>query len=254
MTDHSSVDRIGQCRINKDRRLLAEVSRWRKANDWRDSSRGFQNAPFEDGATVAVRPNEAGFQVWRKPADAPHFTGQPTEYPAESVREAIDMLVALRILPPQFSSAYEAGRSDAAFIANVETRPDRRCRYCGATSGLILVPGNPLTGAGRGHECVDGCKGGQMESTPRHRLTAELRQLADDVEAQRIHFGSYPTLSLGVLASRAELEQMAAYFGSEIQMHDDQIPWTTSTIRLSHSPYGPELQVRAQIQPEDGTR
>ncbi|MCG5460807.1 hypothetical protein MED01_004233 [Micromonospora sp. MED01] len=105
----------------EDRRLLAEVSRLRRANDWRDSSRGFQNAPFEDQATVAVRPNEAGFQVWRKPADAPHFTGQPTEYPAESVREAVDLLVALNILPDSFSSAYREGRNQAA--ADVERMP-----------------------------------------------------------------------------------------------------------------------------------
>ncbi|MGA4726260.1 hypothetical protein ACPB67_02470 [Micromonospora taraxaci] len=145
----------------EDRRLLAEVSRWRKGNDWRaDDLRGFQNAPFEDAATVAVRPNEAGFQVWRKGADAPHFIGQPIEYPAESVREAVDLLVALDVLPLQFSSAYEAGWDDCAALTNVEVRPDRRCRYCGATSGLILRPGNPLTGAGRGHECIDGCKGG----------------------------------------------------------------------------------------------
>jgi hypothetical protein len=38
------------------------------------------------------------------------------------------------------------------------TNWDRRCQKCGATSGLILLPGNPLTGAGRAHECVDGCK------------------------------------------------------------------------------------------------
>ncbi|MBM0203228.1 hypothetical protein JNW90_08990 [Micromonospora sp. STR1s_5] len=131
----------------EDRRLLAEVSRWRKAADWTDSSRGFQNAPFEDGATVAVRPNEAGFQVWRKPADAPHFTGQPTEYPAESVREAIDLLVALRVLPAHFSSAYQAGQDDA--------RSDDWDDYCDygypLAGGSKIPPRIDWCGLKRGH-------------------------------------------------------------------------------------------------------
>ncbi|MET8265972.1 hypothetical protein ABZU92_18495 [Micromonospora arida] len=98
----------------EDRRLLAEVSRWRKDNGWTNTDFGW----VDDLRTVRVRPNEAGFQVWRKDADAPHFTGQPTEYPAESVREAIDMLVALNVLPEGFSSAYKAGWDDCATLTN----------------------------------------------------------------------------------------------------------------------------------------
>ncbi|MCX5119248.1 hypothetical protein OG992_18845 [Micromonospora sp. NBC_00362] len=143
----------------EDRRLLAEVSRWAHRNDWRVGGwRGYQNAAFEDGATVAVRVNEAGLQVWRKPADAPHFTGQPTDYPATNVREAVDILAAVGVLPPVFSSAYRQGRSDGAFIANVETNPDRKCGICGATSGLKLLPGNPLTGTKNQWLCWDTCK------------------------------------------------------------------------------------------------
>ncbi|GLZ62836.1 hypothetical protein [Micromonospora sp. NBRC 107095] len=143
----------------EDRRLLAEVHRWARIQGWRAGGwRGYQNAQFEDKATVTVRPNEAGFQVWRKDADALFFTGQPTEYPTATVREAIDILVAIGILPPAFSSAYRLGRSDGAFIANVETNPDRKCAACGATSGLTLLPGNPLTGIANQWLCWGTCK------------------------------------------------------------------------------------------------
>jgi hypothetical protein len=156
----------GTISLTTDRQLLAEVSRWARANNWSPAEwRGFKNAAFEDQATIAVRVNEAGFQVWRKTSAAPRFTGQPTDYPASSVRQAVDFLVALRILPVKFSSVYEAGVRAGRLFADTDriaatrpTNPDRRCRTCGATSGLILLPGNPLTGAGRAHECVDGCK------------------------------------------------------------------------------------------------
>ncbi|MEU7972199.1 hypothetical protein AB0B48_09160 [Micromonospora sp. NPDC049089] len=142
-----------------DRQQLAEVSRWARIQGWRVGGwRGYQNAPFEDQATVTVRVNEAGLQVWRKPAGTPYFTGQPTEYPAATVREAVDILAAVGILPPVFSSAYRMGRSDSAFIANVETNPDRKCGICGATSGLTLIPGNPLTGTTNQWLCHDTCK------------------------------------------------------------------------------------------------
>ena len=39
------------------------------------------------------------------------------------------------------------------------TNPDRRCRRCGATTGLRLLPGNPLVLAPREWECADGCAG-----------------------------------------------------------------------------------------------
>ncbi|MCZ7376512.1 hypothetical protein [Micromonospora sp. WMMC250] len=78
----------------------------------------------------------------------------------DDARQVGDMLAAIGVLPSRFSASYQMGLSDAAFAAAVEARPDRRCRTCGATSGLILCPGNPLTGAGRAYECADGCKAG----------------------------------------------------------------------------------------------
>ena len=92
-----------------DRCLFADISKWAHAAGWRNAGwRGWQNARYEDEATVVVRLNETGFEVWRKNGES-HFTGRPMEYPAATVREAVDLLAALRILPPQFSSAYVVG-------------------------------------------------------------------------------------------------------------------------------------------------
>ncbi|MGK5737237.1 hypothetical protein [Micromonospora sp. URMC 103] len=96
-----------------DRQLLAAVSAWAHENGWTEAGwRGYKNARYEDGATIAVRPNEAGFEVWRKTSDTPHFRGMSADYPATTVREAVNLLVALEILPAEFSAAYEAGVRD----------------------------------------------------------------------------------------------------------------------------------------------
>lgn len=92
-----------------DRRLLAEVSKWAHANGWTNGGwRGYMNGRYWHEATVMVRPNETGFDVWRV-NQAGAVAGRPDEYPATSVREAVDLLVALRILPDRFSSAFYAG-------------------------------------------------------------------------------------------------------------------------------------------------
>ncbi|MGC1213265.1 MAG: hypothetical protein WA890_18595, partial [Micromonospora sp.] len=87
----------------------AEVSKWAHKNGWTNGDwRGYVNARYTDEATIVVRPNETGFEVWRK-EPGQHLTGRPDEYPATSVREAVDLLVALRILPDRFSRAFYAG-------------------------------------------------------------------------------------------------------------------------------------------------
>ena len=92
-----------------DRRLLAEVSKWAHANGWTNGGwRGYMNGRYWHEATIMVRPNETGFDVWRVERGGP-VSGKPMEYPATSIREAVDLLVALRILPDRFSSAFRAG-------------------------------------------------------------------------------------------------------------------------------------------------
>ncbi|MEU5965927.1 hypothetical protein ABZ777_32380 [Micromonospora parva] len=90
--------------------------------------------------------------------------------------------------------------------------------------------------------------------TPSQRLAAELRKLADDVVRLELPIGRYVNLNFGVLSSRADLEQVAAYLGKSIVVDKSNgIPWTASRIHLDYTGYGPELQVQAQTQAEDPT-
>lgn len=48
-------------------------------------------------------------------------------------------------------------------MTTTSSRPERRCRRCGATSGLRLLPLGPLTLAGPTWECVDGCPPAKLD-------------------------------------------------------------------------------------------
>jgi len=96
----------------EDRRLLAEVHRWARTNGWSTSWRGWINEANLIDAAVAVmpEPDHSAIRVtWRKGDGGWHTSRQ---FDVIDVREAIDMLVALNILPARFSSAYEAGVID----------------------------------------------------------------------------------------------------------------------------------------------
>lgn len=99
-----------------DRRLLAEISAWAHASGWTQSWRGWQNAATDDQATVVVGHDDGGLRVWRKDARG-MFPLRSTDYPADSLREAVDILAAIRVLPVVFSSAYRTGRKDGHWIA-----------------------------------------------------------------------------------------------------------------------------------------
>ncbi|MFI6819763.1 hypothetical protein ACIBJE_02275 [Micromonospora sp. NPDC050187] len=89
-----------------DRQLLVDVRRWARTNGWSLSWIGWINATYDSDATLAVGWDESGLRVWRKGA-----TGWPirsTDYAVASVRQAVDVLAALGILPPHLSSAYRA--------------------------------------------------------------------------------------------------------------------------------------------------
>ncbi|MEU4779227.1 hypothetical protein [Micromonospora sp. NPDC023633] len=101
-----------------DRRLLANISRWRKANGWTRNLRGFLVNPDR---TLGVDISDGsdgmgtGFRLMR--GDLLH---KPTDYPADSIRQAVDLLAALGILPPHLSSQYAAG-FDSARELTVDT-------------------------------------------------------------------------------------------------------------------------------------
>ncbi len=108
------------------RRLLARISRWRRTDPdgldrrwwpgrWEQSFWPGWYRTF-DGLT------EVCWAEDRVPADTLHITWREGRYGPErearitvtSLRQAVDVLVAVGILPVEVSSAYEAGCGDAA--------------------------------------------------------------------------------------------------------------------------------------------
>jgi hypothetical protein len=105
----------------KDRRLLAEVLRWAYSQGWRPrhgrtrdwSWREWANTqrPERGPWTVIVSQNWTVGVRWR--------TATGDRYPdvyVDDVTQAVDLLVALRILPAVFSSAFRSGQSLGLYL------------------------------------------------------------------------------------------------------------------------------------------
>lgn len=106
----------GTATPTSDRQLLAEVHRWARTNGWTwNDVWGWINAPYASDATLTVEWDDNGVITVR--------TGpvvfRPTRYPVDTVRQAVDLLVTLDILPAKFASAYRAGVK-AGFDAALE--------------------------------------------------------------------------------------------------------------------------------------
>lgn len=89
-----------------DQELLITVRRWAIAAGWHwHRVYGWINQPT-CGWTVAVEIQDGHLIVTRRSAD--QMRGQVDQYRADSVRQAVDLLCALDVLPARFSSAYRA--------------------------------------------------------------------------------------------------------------------------------------------------
>lgn len=87
-----------------DRRLLAAVHRWARTHGWCSQWSGWSDGYGTD-STIRVGWAEGVVQVSRR--EGRHgFPVWPTEYRVGSVVQAVDVLVALGVLPPFLSSAY----------------------------------------------------------------------------------------------------------------------------------------------------
>jgi hypothetical protein len=96
--------------LDDDRYLLARLNWWRRktgttfsygAYDWK-SRDGRVAVNWEEGEITVFRADGRGqFPTWGD------------RYRVESVRQAVDLLVALGVLPPEFATAYTAGWNDA---------------------------------------------------------------------------------------------------------------------------------------------
>ena len=85
--------------------------------------------------------------------------------------------------------------------------------------------------------------------TQRERLAAELHRLADDIVRLDLPIGFCPSVHLGVVDSRADLERLAEYFGTALDVADSTgIPSTRRRIKLDDTFY---LEVAAQSPKEE---
>ncbi|MFI1195487.1 hypothetical protein ACH4T9_19830 [Micromonospora sp. NPDC020750] len=99
-----------------DRQLLADVHRWARTNGWHCTWIGWANAQLGSDATTVVEWDHDELTVRRRPTaevgsqwpSGWGSEGRRERYPVTSVRQAVDILVALDVLPAQLSSAYRA--------------------------------------------------------------------------------------------------------------------------------------------------
>ncbi|MEV4846109.1 hypothetical protein AB0K20_23190 [Micromonospora matsumotoense] len=93
-----------------DRQLLAAAHRWARTHGWRVTWRGWADG-LSDG-TVGVGWEHGELRIWRSyttPGSSDRrWPTWSTDYPVASVRQAVDVLVALDVLPAELSSAYRA--------------------------------------------------------------------------------------------------------------------------------------------------
>ncbi|WP_431976139.1 hypothetical protein [Micromonospora haikouensis] len=105
-----------------DRQLLIAARRWALANGWHLTWSGWANAPIERDATTVVHWDEDELFVRRRTAAEAGASwplglgglGRRDRYPVRAVREAVDVLVAVGVLPAELSSAYRAALAATA--------------------------------------------------------------------------------------------------------------------------------------------
>ena len=100
------------------RHLLADVHRWARTNGWNwHECWGWVNARYASDATLGIDWDNGTVTV-----RAGQVLLRPTTYPVGSVRQAVDMLVALDILPASFARAYRTGFEAGFKLADGGTR------------------------------------------------------------------------------------------------------------------------------------
>ncbi|MEU1240081.1 hypothetical protein ABZ388_06950 [Micromonospora parva] len=95
------------------RQLLADIHRWARTNDWATTR---DIGWWSPDRLSQVDWDERGLSIGTR--DTTDNLWKTRHWPADSVREAIDLLVALGIAPEGFSSAYKAGWDDCATLTN----------------------------------------------------------------------------------------------------------------------------------------
>ncbi|MDH6460158.1 hypothetical protein M2302_000309 [Micromonospora sp. A200] len=81
-----------------ERQLIVEINQWRKRHGWFDTNLGW----VDPNHTIRIRPQEWGFDLWHR-VDG-KWQQLEDRYAAFTVRQAVDTLVALDVLPDKFHS------------------------------------------------------------------------------------------------------------------------------------------------------
>jgi hypothetical protein len=97
-----------------DRALLIRVNRWGRENGWETGWSGPTWQSKDRLTGVDWEPDDKAIKVSRRTSQRQLWPLFGPWHPVSSVREAVDTLVMLGVLPVEFSSLYAAGRADRA--------------------------------------------------------------------------------------------------------------------------------------------
>jgi hypothetical protein len=100
----------------EERDLLVAVSRWAHRAGWTQHWRGWINATYDSDATLTVGVDEGEVRIWRR-EPGKGFPLRSTDYLVAGVRQGVDLLCVLGVLPAWMSSLWQAGVSAGIQLA-----------------------------------------------------------------------------------------------------------------------------------------
>ena len=90
---------------------------WARANGWTQGHRGWINARYDSDATIAVGHDYESVRVWRRPEGIRYWPLRSSDYPVANVRQGVDLLCVLGVLPAWMSSQWNDGVSAGVQLA-----------------------------------------------------------------------------------------------------------------------------------------
>lgn len=165
--------------------------------------------------------------------------------PLEAAGWVLDAVTEMASGRTEYGYLHPSGRAIEVSVA--DSGQDIRLTLSGLTLDQAV---GAIVGAGYA-PTVEVADAAPTEPTLRQALANKLRQIATDIVTRRLPVSKHANLGVGVLANRGDLDQWAAYLGSNVQVDSNRIPYVESTVRLTSKQYGPILHVGAQGPQED---
>lgn len=101
----------------EERDLIVAARRWARANGWElHHWRGAINATYDSDATLTINVTDGMVCLWRKRDDGT-WPLRSVDHAVESVRQGVDLLCALGVLPAWMSSQWQAGLTAGVQLA-----------------------------------------------------------------------------------------------------------------------------------------